>query len=172
MSLQEKMDSAVDNYLALSDILRPDLEAMLAQDDETSHWRRNFIRASAALLEGYIFCWREIASVGHEGSDPKLSGKENEALDSEANMPADKRFKLTLRAAFKRLDLEPIPDFGGSEWERSRIVFSKRHMLMHPKRPSELEISNEQWIELREGIIWLFEQTFSFMSLLEAKYAG
>ena len=43
---------------------------------------------------------------------------------------------------------------------------------MHPKTPSDLEISGDLWIEMREGVMWLFEQLFNFFSLLEEKHSG
>lgn len=166
------MDFAVDNYLALSNILRPDLEAMLASESESAHWRRNFVRSSFALLEGYIYAIGQIAAVALKEPDPNLTANENKALNPDSKLSADTRFKHTLKAAYKRLELAPTPNFGGQEWEKARRLFSIRDALMHPRRPSDLEITETRWTEIRQDIIWLFEQAFKFMQVLEAKHVG
>ena len=50
------MDAAFDNYFALSDVLRSDLIALLDSESASQHWRRNCIRVSASLIEGYAHC--------------------------------------------------------------------------------------------------------------------
>lgn len=47
------MDAAFENYFALSYLLRDDLVALLETESESQHWRRNYIRVSASLVEGY-----------------------------------------------------------------------------------------------------------------------
>ena len=54
------MEDAFDNYFALSEVMAGDLKQLLAMDVEAAHFRRNFIRSSAALFEGYAHCLREM----------------------------------------------------------------------------------------------------------------
>ena len=58
VSPQKQMTIALDNYLDLSSVLQADMSALLDCETGTQHWRRNFIRVSASLIEGYAHCIR------------------------------------------------------------------------------------------------------------------
>lgn len=167
---QERMDAAFENYFALSDVLREDLSALLDGESDSQHWRRNFIRVSASLIEGYAHCLREMCVVSFDCVDPSISQKEAEVLHSERNFDANERIKLTLRVAYKLFDLQPAPNFGGAEWPRAQRVIGKRHLLMHPKTPADLEVPEAVWNELRQDVIWLLEQLFNFIEVLQQKH--
>lgn len=169
---QKRMDAAFDNYYALSDLLREDLHALLDTESESQHWRRNYVRVSASLIEGYANSLREMCAVSFECVAPEISAEEAEVIRTERRFSADERIKLTLRAAYKLFDLQPTPNFGGQEWPRAQRVFEKRDLLMHPTKPSDLEIRDELWVELREGIIWLLKQLFDFDALMQAKHGA
>jgi len=172
LSPQERMDAAFDNYLALSIILRNDLLALLESESNSQHWRRNFVRVSASLIEGYAHCLRDICAVSFECVAPEIAKKEAEVLSSERTFDANERIKLTLRAAYKLFELQPAPNFGGPEWPRAQRVLAKRHLLMHPKTPADLDMPDALWNELRDDVTWLIEQLFSFVALLEKKHGG
>ena len=171
-TLQKRMDAAFDNYFELSKILQADMNALLDGENDSEHWRRNFIRASAPLIEGYAHCLREMCAVSFERIAPEITKKEAEVLKSEKGFDANDRIKLTLRAAYKLFELAPAPNFGGNEWPRAQRVLNKRHLLMHPKTSADLHISDELWKEIREDVSWLFEQLFNFFSLLQRKHGG
>lgn len=172
ISPQERMDAAFDNYFALSDILRKDLTALLDSESNSQHWRRNYIRVSASLIEGYAHCLREMCAVSFECLAPEICKEEQEVLRSERSFNANERIKLTLRVAYKLFELQPTPNFGGSEWPRAQRVLEKRHLLMHPKNPTDLQVLDSLWDELRGDVTWLIEQLFNFMSALEKKHGG
>lgn len=170
--LQQKMDVAFDNYLQLTRILQEDMTVLLESENDTQQWRRNFIRASAALIEGHAHCLRDMCSISFDCVAPEITSKEAEVLQSERSFDANERIKLTMRVAYKLFELEPAPTFGGHEWPRAQRVLTKRHLLMHPKAPSDLELPDDLWRELREDVTWLFAQLFSFLTLLEKKHGG
>lgn len=134
--IQERMDAAFDNYIRLSNILQIDMNLLLDGESDSQHWRRNFIRASASLIEGYAHCLRELCAVSFECTAPEISRKESEVLRLEIGFNVHERIKYTLRAAYKLFQLKPVPNFDGKEWPRAQRVLSKRHLLMHPKTPS------------------------------------
>ena len=171
-SLQKRMDAAFDNYFELSKVLQADMSSLLDGENDTQHWRRNFIRASAALIEGYAHCLRDMCAVSFECVAPEITNKEAEVLRSEHNFDANDRIKFTLRATYKLFELSPAPDFGGNEWPRAQRVLGKRHLLMHPKTTDDLEVSEDLWQEIREDVAWLFEQLFNIFSLLQKKHSG
>jgi hypothetical protein len=170
LRLQQRLDAAFDNYFTLSDTLREDLLVLLEDESESQHWRRNYIRVSASLIEGYAHCLREMCLVSLECVAPEISESEAKIVRSERSFNANERIKLTLRAAYKLLELQPAPRFGGHEWLRAQRVLDRRHLLMHPKTPADLEITNELWLELREDVTWLIEQIFNFIAAFQAKH--
>lgn len=169
---QARMDAAFENYSALSDVLRSDLIALLDSESASQHWRRNYIRVSASLIEGYAHCLREMCAVSFECIAPEISQKEAEVLQEERNFSANERIKLTLRVAYKLFELQPAPNFGGPEWPRAQRVLAKRHLLMHPRSPADLEVTEESWGELREDTTWLIGQLFNFIAALQTKHGG
>lgn len=166
------MDAAFDNYFALSSILRDDLLALFESESDSQHWRRNFVRVSASLIEGYAHCLREMCAVSFACVAPEIDKKESEVIRSEQSFSANERIKLTLRAAYKLFELQPAPNFGGAEWPRAQRALEKRHSLMHPKTPADLQIPDALWVELREDVAWLIEQLFNFIAALQAKHGG
>jgi len=172
LSAQERMDVAFDNYFLLSDILLEDLDALLDSETNSQHWRRNYIRVSASLIEGYAHCLREMCAVSFECLAPVISQNETVVIRSERGFDANERIKLTLRVAYKLFELQPAPNFGGPEWPRAQRVLAKRHLLMHPKSPADLEIPDDLWSELREDVAWLIEQLFNFIAALQKKHGS
>ena len=169
---QERMDAAFDNYFALSEVLRDDLGVMLDIESDSQHWRRNYIRVSASLIEGYAHCLREMCVVSFECVAPEIGKKEAKVLRSERSFDANERIKVTLRVAYKLFELQPAPNFGGSEWPCAQRVLEKRHLLMHPKNPADLEVPDYLWNELRGDVTWLIEQLFNFIAALQEKHGA
>ena len=75
-------------------------------------------------------------------------------------------------ALYTLFELVPAPNFGGNEWPNAQRVLLKRHLLMHPKTPADLEVSDSSWKDFRTDIAWLMEQFFNFLSLLQKKHDG
>jgi hypothetical protein len=159
---QERMGAAFDNYFSLSEVLIDDLNALLQIENGNQHWTCNFIRVSAALVEGYAHCLREMCGLSFECEAPKLAKKEAAVLQSEVEFAANDRVRLTLRAACKLFQIGPIPNFGGQEWPGVQRIFRKRHSLMHPTTPSDLAVDDKLWDEMRDDVAWLLKQ---FMAL-------
>jgi hypothetical protein len=171
-ALQRQMDDAFDNYFALSEVLREDLNALLGAELDSQASQRNFIRAAAAMIEGYTHCIRKMCLVGLQSDAPTLTAKEGAALKSERGVDTNDRYKLTVLAAYKMFDLSPVPDFGGKQWASAQEVLNKRHLLMHPKAPSDLAIANSSWPAIIVDVAWLMQQLFGFFALLQKKHAG
>lgn len=176
-ALQRQMDSAFDNYLELSEVLREDLCALLDAELDSLASRRNLIRASVVMIEGYTHCIREMCLVGLQCdppalTKPALTKKEVAALKSERSVDTNDRFKLTIRAAYKMFALSPLPDFGGEYWVRAQNLLIKRHLLMHPKVPSDLDIDSSSWPDIKDDVAWLMQQLFEFFALLQKRHAG
>lgn len=171
MDLQARMNTAFDNYLALSDLLMADGQLLLDMQQADDRWQRIFIRTAVALVEGYSNCFREMAAIGFE-CDPSapLSNKEREVLTSERGMSAGDRIKLTLRATHLIFALTPLPDFSGEDWSNAMFAIEKRHVLLHPKTVADLEISFDSWARIHSGLSWLVEQHFNVVRAIHRQY--
>ena len=172
MELQTQMDQAFSNYLKLSKILSSDIMEMSQNESDDESWKRNFIRAVAALIEGDSYCFKQMSAIGIECAPPEITKKEEKALKSGVGFTAIEQIKLVLRATYKMFNLGPPPDFSGKDWESSIIFFNKRHSLMHPKSPSDLEISDSAWPEIHSGANWLIKQHFNITELIHDKYVN
>lgn len=166
MDHQEKLNTAFDNYLKLSDILTADGMALLESNENDEQWRRNFVRSCSALIEGYSHCFREMMKIGIEIESIDIPKKERKVILSESSVDTSDRIKLTLRAAYKMFNLAPVPDFGSENWINAQYALDKRHALMHPKIPSDLEITIDAWSQIHSGLSWLIEIHFNVIKLL------
>jgi hypothetical protein len=113
-----------------------------------------------------------MCAVSFECDATSISAKEVDVIQAERSFDANERLKLTLRVAYKLFELSPAPNFGGPEWLRAQRVLAKRHLLMHPKTPGDLEISDALWSELYDDVTWLINQLFNFISTLQQKYGS
>jgi hypothetical protein len=126
VSPQKQIAIALDNYIDLSPILQADMIALLDCETETKQWRRNFIRVSASLIEGYAHCLRELCAVSFKCSTvPKLNKKETKVIESEKEFSAVDRIKFSLRTAYTR-----IPQIARYFVElRARFSFNNQYVI-------------------------------------------
>lgn len=170
MEIQKQFIEAFNNYLALGEVLVSDLVELSESEDDSAYWRRNYVRFTASLLEGYSNCFRKMAAIGLKSNSSSLSKKEQETLLTGSIFATSERIKLTLRAFCKMFELSPVPDFSGKEWKYALIFIEKRHTLMHPKTLSDLEFTEKLWDELRKGSNWLIKKHFDVLKILCEKY--
>lgn len=164
------MNEAFDNYLKVAEILSTDLVEMVESENDNEAWRRNYIRVVASLIEGDVYCFRQMGAVGLECSSPPITAKEKRALESGVAFSATDQVRLVVRAMYKMFSLGDIPDFGGEDWTKATEMFEKRHRLMHPKSPGDLRITREDWPRLYAGATWLVDQHFRVIELIYKKY--
>ncbi len=169
MNLQYEFESALLNFLSISKILDKDLDELLKNDDGSPSCRRNLIRASIALVEGYCHCFRGFCQVASEAGIV-LSNKRLKAIHNERSCSASERIKFTIQSAYEVFGLKNPPDFGGKEWCFAENAIKKRSKLMHPKIVQDLEISNSNWQEYFFGIAWLIQISSSLLEGVDKKY--
>jgi hypothetical protein len=167
-TLQERLGEAIDNYLEMSALIRQDVLDSLQSELQTQNWRRNYIRVIASLVDAHINCIQEICIIC-ESFVPCMGKKERNVLLSEKRESLNDRFKYALRAAYKIFDLHPNPSFDGEGWHLAKRFLTVRNALMHPKKPADLKISDEHWIELQEAVFWMVQQLFNFTASLQAR---
>jgi hypothetical protein len=171
ISPQIKLDYSFDNYFSLAEILKADIQALLDEERRDQYWRRNFIRSSGPFFEGYAHCLRDMCRVRLDCSPaPYLTEKESRVLQSERGFGAPDRIEVTLNMAYRFFELALASNFDCKGWQYAKKLFTKRNGLMHPKNPTDLEVTDDVWSEIHEGVTWLMEQFFSFYYLLHQKY--
>ncbi len=168
---QRRLDAAFYKYFAMSTLLQNDVEALLKDDDDSQSSRRNFICASASLIEGYAHCFRAMCEVGVETRAGPLDAKEVLVIRDERAFGAADRVKYTLRATYKLFQLPAVPQFSQQGWSDAQALLDKRDSLMHPKNVGDLAVGDEAWQRIHKGAVWLFGELFGFMSQL-AKVHG
>lgn len=169
-SSQVEMDKAFRDYFSISAVLVEDMFKLqnVREDDES--WRRNHIRVMAVLVENYANCFREIALVGLNAGGLDCSKKEQKLLRDESRCDICERIKLSIGIAYSMLQIIPAPDFGDGKWELAKKALRKRGELMHPKSLADLKISDTDWLEMEEGLGWLFSKLGSVIELLVHKH--
>lgn len=169
-SSQVDMDRAFRDYFSISAILVEDMFKLqnVREDDES--WRRNHIRVMAVLVESYANCFREIALVGLNTGGLDCNKKEEKLLRDESSCDICERIKLSIKIAYSMFQIIPAPDFGDGKWELAKKALRKRGVLMHPKSLADLKISDTDWLEMEEGLGWLFSKLGSVIELLVHKH--
>ncbi len=171
MDFQTKMNKAFENYLSLSNELISDGEYLLSLDENDIRWQRNFIRTVVSIIEGYSHCFRQIAVIGVKMGAGELTKKEEDVLLNEENYRICDRIKLTLRSTYKMLSIKPLPDFGTKDWSSARFALKKRNSLTHPKTIMDLEITEETWGQIHDGLTWLFEQHANLVKFIYERHS-
>ena len=176
MNLQSSMDQAVVNYLSLSNELRTDAEMLLEVNESglinesDIRWQRNFVRTLVPIIEGCSHSIRQMEKVGLECGAQELSQKEQKVTKSPEDFDIKERIKYTLSGSFKIFQLCPYPNFGTTDWRNAKVGLDWRNDLMHPKTPSDLEITSASWPRIKSGLIWLYKQHCAFIEQLYNKY--
>ena len=166
------MDAAVENYLMLHTPLHEDISALFESENNSSSWRRRFIRDSVAFIEGHASAIRGMSVVSVNCVAVEISKNETKVLRCERDFSADDRIKYTLSGAYKLFELDPRPSFKGLDWQNAKKMFAKRHFLMHPNTLADLEIKEDCWFDLKSGGEWLIKQFLFFSKLLKEKYTS
>ncbi|MEO0435722.1 MAG: hypothetical protein AAF098_02300 [Pseudomonadota bacterium] len=170
MNTKQRLNEALDDYFDLSATLNTDLNALLSQSLNSAPSRRNFVRVTMALLEGYGHSFRRICAVGLESELQELSRKEILILRKDRSFAVNERLKHTLLAAYKLFDLDMEPSFEGKQWFQALRLMKKRDQIVNAKLLIDLDVPEEKWQQLYDGTLWLIGLFTNFVTALEAKY--
>ncbi len=167
MNLQARMNKAFEDYFAVTNELRSDVEMFLDViesgliNDSDIGWKRNFVRTLVAVIEGHSYRLRLIAATELECKPQELSKKEQTALTSGDDFSTPERIKYTLSGSYKVFGF-PLPDFGTTDWKNAQEGLVWRNDLTHPKNPADLERVSDSWKRIYSGLTWLLKQHFDF----------
>jgi exopolyphosphatase / guanosine-5'-triphosphate,3'-diphosphate pyrophosphatase len=174
-------------WIEVSNLLMKDIENLICvfQDDWSSQpFRRMFVRACWALIEGEVYCLKQFALRACELGGKSLTSSEHKLL-SEVLMLGDEsgcvkredtrastheNLKQALKVAASKFELGWSPDFGNQGWKMLRGSLDLRHRITHPKIATELAISDNEIDLHRNGFAWFLEAIQEFKSILQRKY--
>jgi hypothetical protein len=138
------------------------------------------IRTLFAAIEGYTWLYRERVIEVARSMDA-LTVEEEAAL-SEVTYQVTEQGKITrqprylsMLAAFRlitriasRLDTALAIRFDTDDWERLRAAISIRNRITHPKKRSDLEISDQDLASAQSAFFWLLDTAMGAMEAANA----
>lgn len=185
--LPANLGKVLNEWFEVSNLLQKDIQNLVNayQDDWSSQpFRRMFVRSGWALIEGEVFCLKQLALRACELGGEILSADEHTFL-SEVEMVADEKgriwqrdvhegslenLKRALKIATSKFELEWTPDFGNQGWEQLRRSRDLRDRITHPKTAAELAISDDELDFQRTGFAWFLETILKFQTIFQEKY--
>lgn len=158
------------DHKALIDILNQDVEEAIGDYNQspTQGKRRNFIRAVFVYIEGILFIIKDEILTEEELRRKKLFTPE-EILSLKEESPLVSRGKAGKRTQYLKLvenikftinyfnkanNTSTLPNFGGREWKCLLDSINIRHRVTHPKKASDLEISENDLFKALIGHVY------------------
>ena len=172
--------AAIENVYWLGEVLATDAKfaiTLRATAGDTPEARRAYVRSAFAFAEGMTHAFKRFALAVHadkaslfsEAEVAMLRGVTYELEDSGDAVTRSKylRFapniRLALRA-FSRAQGCPDPiDFSTAGWQALREGARIRNRLMHPRTPTDLEVSDADLELVDQGIRWFQSETGRLM---------
>lgn len=178
---------ALDELLAITKVLRGDIEDQLAKFDDNRDsqlWRRNHVRMMWAMFEGVIFNIKQFTLVLAVLSDNSLTDEERIFLSDKqynttedgisqevaVHQPTLSNIKETFKLCARLFDLDWKPNFGDSLWAAVKLSLEVRHRVTHPKKVIQLEITDEEIEFHHDAMEWFIEHYNSFQMELLKRY--
>ena len=185
-SFVHNLGKTLDEMLEVSGVLRQDIESLVAayrHDWSSQPLRRMFVRAYWSMIEGEVFCTKQLALRACELGDKSLSAEEHVFL-SESRIIVDEEgaaslkhahidtlsnLKQTLKIAASKFDLDWTPNFSTQGWEKLALSLELRHRITHPKATSELVVSESELDIHKDAFAWFLEASNEFQASLLRK---
>jgi hypothetical protein len=162
---------------SFASILVADVAAVMQRFDldQSQQVRREMIRTLFAAIEGYAWLYRE--HVIEAAQSMTILTREEEAALSDVSYQVSEQGKiskqprhLSVLAAFRlttriatRLNSNLAIRFDTDAWERLRAAILIRNRITHPKRRSDLEISDQDLMTAQTAFFWLLDTAVGAM---------
>ena len=188
-SFAHNLGKTLDEQIRVFEVLRGDIESLLSayRHDWTSQpLRRIFVRACWSMIEGEVFCVKQLTLRACELGNKSLSAEEHVFL-SEVRVLVDENggaelkhvyndtlpnLKRALKLAASKFELDWNPNFGTQGWEKLTRSLELRHRVTHPKIAEELIISDSELEIHKDAFAWFLEVFQDLQAGLVQKYDG
>lgn len=169
--VQEHMDAKVEAFRALVDPLTHDVlqAATLLKRSDSQFARRTYCRTVFSLMEGVLFALRywELQTIEFSAGTmlrfARTDAERTLLREIEYNLedngtlkerPRFQQFLPYLRFTLNTCRAWKVVDYSGSGWHAMRRAQEVRNRITHPKRPEELDISDEDLEQTRLAARW------------------
>lgn len=153
ISSMDAFDEAGKLFVILQDDVER-LKSRLAEEDCQLN-RRSFVRAIFSLIEGMTYSLKRMAYEKTLTGTSQLSSADISMLKEETYdlgrkgnpvtipkpLPLKKNVRFTFSIFSQVYQINFIPKFDGPGWNSLLRAYAVRNRLMHPKGPSDLEVS-------------------------------
>ena len=176
-----------NKWFEVSNLLQEDILNLLdayKNDWSSQPFRRMFVRACWALIEGEVFRLKQLTLLACDLGGKSLAPDDHVFL-SEVQMLGDdngvvkrkpayestlENLKRTLKITSSKFELGWSPAFDNQGWEQLRRSLDLRDRITHPKFAAELTISDDELDLHRKGFEWFLETILKFQETLQQKY--
>lgn len=175
-SEQSGLNAAIERIQQLDEGLRADVEYWVKQfelGNRDQLARRSFVRSVFALIEGIVFCLKQVTLETATTKAATLSPQEIALLREEsaelqengelASRPAFLRLKPNLRFSFRKFaeiyKAQYRLDVSQAGWEKLGPGIRIRDRLMHPKTPQDISVSDDELAIVKTAYEW-FNKTY------------
>lgn len=171
------LGESVDDFLALQDQLRNDLEELLEMDQDTPAWRRRVIRESISYVEAVCSGYQRLGAIaygayGEAELSRHYSKKQIQAIRNQKLTTAE-RIKCLTKVGHKVMfNNQDRSDFTVQGWVHAQRLIDKRHRLTHPSGITDISITNEEGEILRSGAIFLINEVYKPLQLMNDLLQG
>lgn len=144
------------------------------------HLRRIFVRTSYSNCEGFVWVMKQLAVRSGASFDPPLTDSERALLNDmmprlhDSGEVREEKAKVTLaqNVLFLAKVLKRMKDCGEFElqprsegWRNFFEGVKVRDRLTHPKRASEMQVSDDEMTMVRDGVLWLTNSLQTFIRI-------
>jgi putative transposase len=166
-SLEDKLNASSD-FLELVNALRADTESIPSHLSPTQADRRRLVRSIFAFIEAITFSIKNLSVIHNEttlNEAEKALAQEKTYYLKESGEIGTRAAKINSEAnikfafhIFSRVFAVQNPlDTSNSGWERLLRSIKVRDCITHPKRPSDLLISDTEMTEVLKAFKWYNE---------------
>jgi hypothetical protein len=147
------------------------------EDIAQQRYRRAYVRAAFALVEGTVFSLKRILLEAVQVFDGSLDAGERAMLEEQeyqlqndgtvrtkrAFLRVADNIRFTLGLGPKVFGIPVVVDYSGRGWAGLKVGIQVRNRLVHPKSPSDLEVSDEELSSVAAGVEWFKKSSVDFM---------
>ncbi len=187
-----ELSGALKELVSISNILSDDITSISEVDYSklSSKQKRDAVRSIFAIIEGLTYCLKQAALEFNTQLDKKLSIYEQMAINEEiARIDDSGNIKIStefssitsnVRFAFNVFEKVTNSEFklkvDTADWAAFKKSIPVRHRITHPKRTSDLEITEFEISSLIKVCLWFYQSIcgalfLSIRALLIRKYA-
>lgn len=136
----------------------------LAQDLMNPCFRCTFVRLESARLEGMTACMKRVALDGADFSGVTFSKAELEILRDEKFVSTKKNAEVCWRALRRAFQPENHELDATINWDAYSRALQIRNRVVHPKRTSDLEVSDLEMGDFLAGFSWFMDKVTELMN--------